>query len=47
VSLDTELRNGDIVEIITKPTAKPSKKWLDFAVTNEARRKIRTNLSKN
>lgn len=46
VSLDTELEYGDIVEIITKPGAKPSNKWLDFAVTTEARRKIRSALSK-
>lgn len=46
VSLDTKLHNGDIVEIITKPSAQPNKKWLDFAVTTEARRKIRTSISK-
>ncbi|MBY0294408.1 HD domain-containing protein [Patescibacteria group bacterium] len=41
VSLDTVLHNGDIVEIQTKKTAKPSKKWLDFAKTTLARRHIR------
>ena len=46
VALDSSLENGDIVEIITKPAAKPSAKWLDFAVTTEARRKIRSALSK-
>lgn len=41
-SLDSELRNGDIVEIITKESAKPSKKWLDFAKTVMAKRHIRS-----
>lgn len=47
VSLDTELHNGDIVEIQTKKNAKPSKKWLDFAKTTLARRHIRNSLEKN
>jgi GTP pyrophosphokinase len=42
VSLDTELRNGDIVEIETRKSAKPSQKWLDFAKTSLARRRIRS-----
>lgn len=46
VSLDTKLQNGDIVEVITKPNTKPNAKWLDFATTNEARRKIRSLISK-
>jgi len=46
VSLDTELKNGDIVEIITKPGAKPNKKWLDFVQTNEARRKIKSAMAR-
>ena len=46
VSLDTQLKNGDIVEIITKRTAKPSRKWLEFTTTSEARRKIRSILTK-
>jgi (p)ppGpp synthase/HD superfamily hydrolase len=41
VTLDTQLKNGDIVEIITRPTAKPSQRWLSFARTALARRKIR------
>ena len=40
-SLNTALKNGDIVEIITKPSAKPTAKWLDMAKTNMARRHIR------
>lgn len=46
VSLDTPLRNGDIVEIITKPSATPSTKWLEFTKSTEARRKIRSYISK-
>ncbi|MFW0870856.1 MAG: RelA/SpoT family protein [Patescibacteria group bacterium] len=46
VSLDTPLRNGDIVEIITKPHASPSAKWLEFTKSTEARRKIRSHLAK-
>lgn len=41
VSLDTVLHNGDIVEIQTKKSAHPTKKWLDFAKTTLARRHIR------
>jgi GTP pyrophosphokinase len=44
VSLDTPLQNGDIVEIITKTSSKPSRKWLDFTKTTLARRHIRTAL---
>ncbi len=42
VQLDTELKNGDIVEIETRKSAKPSPKWLDFARTSLARRRIRS-----
>lgn len=45
VSLDTALRNGDMVEIVTKSSAKPSRKWHDIAKTNMARKHIRTALS--
>ena len=41
VSLETVLKNGDIVEIETRKSAKPSPKWLDFAKTSLARRRIR------
>lgn len=46
VALDTELQNGDIVEIITKTNARPSAKWLDIAKTNLAKKHIRTTLEK-
>lgn len=42
VSLDTTLKNGDIVEIIVKKSAKPSAKWIDIAKTTLAKRHIRS-----
>jgi GTP pyrophosphokinase len=45
VSLDSALRNGDIVEIITKPAGKPSRKWYDMAKTTMARKMIRAALA--
>lgn len=42
--LDRELKNGDIVEIETKKTAKPSPKWLDATKTSVAKRHIRNTL---
>ena len=44
VVLDTELKNWDIVEIITAKNKKPSTGWLDFAKTSQARSKIRVAL---
>lgn len=44
VSIDTPIRNGDLVEIITKPSAKPSRKWLEHAKTTMARKHIRAAL---
>jgi len=41
VPLRTELKNGDMVEIITNPQQRPSKDWLEFAATGRARQKIR------
>lgn len=42
VQLSTELKNGDMVEIETRKSAKPSPKWLHFAKTSLARRRIRS-----
>ncbi len=44
VPLETELHNGDIVEIQAKKSARPKTKWLDFAKTTLARRHIRNAL---
>ncbi len=45
VGLDTALNNGDIVEIIKNKSNKPTQKWLDYAKTSLARRRIRSALS--
>jgi guanosine-3',5'-bis(diphosphate) 3'-pyrophosphohydrolase len=45
VSMDTSLHNGDMVDIITKSSAKPSRKWHDIAKTNMAKRHIRAALA--
>ncbi len=44
VSLDTKLHNGDVVEIQTKQSSKPSSKWIDFCKTGVAKRKIQSAL---
>ena len=44
VSFDTPLRNGDIVEIHEKTSAKPTPKWIEYARTSMARRHIRNTL---
>lgn len=41
VALDTKLKNGDIVDIQTKNSSHPTGKWLEFAKTEMAKRKIR------
>lgn len=41
VTLDTELKNGDIIEIVTKKSNKPTRKWLEYAKTSLAQRRIR------
>ena len=41
VPLRTEVRNGDLVEIITSPQATPNPSWLNFVKTGRARVKIR------
>ena len=41
VPLRTRLKSGDIVEIVTSPTHKPSRDWLNFVVTAHARYEIK------
>ncbi|MGB7444606.1 MAG: TGS domain-containing protein [Coleofasciculaceae cyanobacterium] len=41
VKLDTPLKKGDIVKVITQRNAHPSLDWLNFVVTSQARNKIR------
>ncbi len=42
--LRTELNNGDVVEIVTSPHARPNPSWLGFVKTGKARSKIRHHL---
>ena len=41
VTLDTRLKNGDIVEIITQKNSHPSLDWLNFVRTSAAKNRIR------
>jgi len=41
VALRTELRSGDVVEVITAPGARPNPGWLSMVRTGKARSKIR------
>jgi GTP pyrophosphokinase len=42
VPLSYELKNGEIVEILTAKTAHPSKDWMEYAKTRSAKQKVRT-----
>ncbi len=44
VPLRTEVKNGDVVEVITAPDATPNPAWLGFVRTARARSKIRQHL---
>ena len=44
VPLRTELKNGDVVEVITAPVSTPNPAWLSFVRTGRARSKIRHHL---
>jgi GTP pyrophosphokinase len=44
VPLRTELKNGDVIEIITAPVSAPNPAWLGFVRTARARSKIRHHL---
>lgn len=46
VPLNTKLRNGDAIEIITSKTQKPNYGWLNFVVTTKARTHIKKELVK-
>jgi GTP diphosphokinase / guanosine-3',5'-bis(diphosphate) 3'-diphosphatase len=41
VPLRTRLKNGDIVEVLTQASHKPSRDWLNFVATSRARNKIK------
>lgn len=46
VPLNYELKNNDTVKINTSPNAKPSKDWLGFVKTSQAKNKIKAYFSK-
>lgn len=41
IPLSTKLKNGQIVEVVKGKRKKPSRSWLEFVVTVEAKRRIR------
>ena len=47
VPLNTELKSGDQIEVITSQNQKPSSSWLDYVTTSRAKNKIRNVLNEN
>lgn len=46
VTLDYQLQSGDVVDILTQKSKKPSENWLNFVKTDYAKKKIRTAVNK-
>lgn len=46
-ALNRRLQNGDIVEVVTRRTARPKAAWLDTVITSHARDKLRAQLKKH
>jgi guanosine-3',5'-bis(diphosphate) 3'-pyrophosphohydrolase len=47
VPLNTELKSGDQIEVITSQNQKPSVNWLDYVTTSRAKNKIRNVLNED
>ncbi|HMI07118.1 MAG TPA: TGS domain-containing protein, partial [Flavobacterium sp.] len=47
VPLNTELKSGDQIEIITSSTQKPTINWLEYVTTSRAKNKIKNVLNEN
>lgn len=47
VPFDRRLHHGDIVEVITRRSARPKPDWLDMVITRHARDKLRAQLKKD
>jgi GTP pyrophosphokinase len=41
VPLRTQIKNGDVLEILTNPNAHPSRDWLNYVITSKARSRVR------
>ena len=41
VPLRTSIQNGDVVEILTSPNARPTRDWLNFVKSSRARNRVR------
>lgn len=46
-ALGAQLNNGDIVEIMTSKNSHPTSKWLEYAKTSMARKRIRTYITEH
>ncbi len=46
-TLHATLHNGDIIEIVTSKNAHPTNKWLDYARTTMARKRIRSYIAEH
>lgn len=44
VPIRYKLKNGDVIEIMTSPSQRPTKDWLDYCVTTRARTRVRAYL---
>src|SRR5690606_31343251 len=43
---DKQLKNGDVVEVVTRKNVHPKTEWLDLVKTSHARDKLRSQLNK-
>ncbi len=43
--LDTKLQSGDVIEVLSQKSKRPSESWLRFAKTSHAKKKIRSKLN--
>lgn len=46
IAFDQPLQHGDVVEVITKRSARPRPDWMDLVITRHARDKLRSQLKK-
>lgn len=46
-SLESKLKNGDVLEVLTSDTQKPSTQWLSSVVTSRARNRIRQSIKQD